>query len=121
MFFVDPHLRTPYTYQYNLNIEREIAKKLTMEIAYVGSSSHGLTGLKDINPFDPATLAGTPTRLLNETPGNTGGSFSFLPQFMNVANANYNALQLSLRQQSTSIPRAGNHVLHAGLYLRPFH
>ncbi|HEU4414613.1 MAG TPA: carboxypeptidase regulatory-like domain-containing protein [Candidatus Angelobacter sp.] len=107
VFFVDPHLRTPYTYQYNLNIEREIANKLTMEIAYVGSSSHGLTGLKDINPFDPATLATTPTRILNETPGNTADSFSFLPQFMNVANANYNALQVSLRQQSAKVPVLG--------------
>ncbi|MGC2698224.1 MAG: carboxypeptidase regulatory-like domain-containing protein [Candidatus Angelobacter sp.] len=108
VFFVDPHLRTPYTYQYNLNIEHEIARKLTVAAAYVGSSSHGLTGLKDIDPFDPATLAGTPTRLLNETPGNTGGSFSFLPQFMNVANANYNALQLSVRQQAASVPVLGS-------------
>jgi hypothetical protein len=109
VFFVDPHLRTPYTYQYNLNIEREIAKKLTVQAAYVGSSSHGLTGLKDINPFDPATL-GTPnpTRILNETPGNTSSSFSFLPQFMNVANANYNALQLSLRQQTANVPMLGS-------------
>lgn len=99
VFFVDPHLGTPYTYQYNLSIERELTKKMTLEAAYVGSSSHGLTGLKDINPFDPATLAGTPTRFLNETPGNTISSLGFLPQFMNIANANYNALQLSLKQQ----------------------
>lgn len=108
VFFVDPHLRTPYTYQYNLSIEHELARKLTAEAAYVGSSSHGLTGLKDINPFDPATLSTNPTRILNETPGNTPDSFSFLPQFMNVANANYNALQLSLRQQGVKVPMLGS-------------
>jgi hypothetical protein len=109
VFFVDPNLRTPYTYQYNLSVEREIARRLTFETAYVGSSSHGLTGLKDINPCDLTTS--TPTtcnRILNETPGNTSGSFSFLPQFMNVANANYNALQLSLRQQQASVPLLGS-------------
>jgi hypothetical protein len=105
VFFVDPHLRTPYTYQYNLSIEREIARKTTLEAAYVGSSSHGLTGLKDINAFDPATLGGTPTRFLNEKAG--ADAFGFLPQFMNVANANYNALQLSLREQPTEIRYLG--------------
>ena len=112
VFFVDPHLRTPYTYQYNLSIERELARKMTFEAAYVGSSSHGLTGLKDINPFDPATLSSAaPQRILNETPGNNpnpGGSIGFLPQFMNVANATYNALQLSLRQQQSTVPVLGS-------------
>lgn len=112
VFFVDPNLRTPYVYQYNLSIERELARKMTFEAAYVGSSSHGLTGLKDVNPFDPATLnSGTPQRILNETPGNNpnpGGSIGFLPQFMNIANANYNALQLSLKQQQTSVPFLGS-------------
>jgi len=129
VFFVDPNLRTPYTYQYNLSVEHELARKLTVSAAYVGSSSHGLTGLKDINPFDPKTLSSpNPQRFLNEIQGNfpaftnpdpngvtppgfnpalSGGSLGFLPQFMNVANANYNALQLSLRQQSTPVPVLG--------------
>ncbi|HTD21195.1 MAG TPA: carboxypeptidase regulatory-like domain-containing protein [Terriglobales bacterium] len=109
VFFVDPHLRTPYTYQYNLSIEHQLAGKLVAEAAYVGSSSHGLTGLKDINPFDPAALSrGIKIRILNETPGNVDGSLGFLPQFMNVANANYNALQVSLRQHPTSVPILGS-------------
>lgn len=107
VFFVDPHLRTPYTYQYNLSIEHELARKTTLELAYVGSSSHGLTGLKDINPFDPATLNTNPERFLNETPGNTPDSFGFLPEFMNVANANYNALQIALREQPREIRYIG--------------
>jgi len=78
---------------------------VAVEAAYVGSSSHGLTGLEDINPFNPAN-PGAPRRLDN-TPGNTPSSLGFLPQFMNVANANYNALQLSLKQQSSSVPVLG--------------
>ncbi len=107
VFFVDPHLRTPYTYQYNLSIEHEVARKTTVEVAYVGSSSRKLTALRDVNPFDLTTLSsGNPQRILNETPGNvladanTDGSFGFLNEFTNSANANYNALQLSLREQS---------------------
>jgi hypothetical protein len=114
VFFVDPHLRTPYTYQYNLSIEHEVARKTIVEAAYVGSSSRKLTALRDVNPFDPATLSSpNPQRVLNETPGNvpsdanTDGSFGFLNEFTNSANANYNALQLSLRKQATST-RLGN-------------
>ena len=114
VFFVDPHLRTPYTYQYNLSIEHEVARKTTVEAAYVGSSSRKLTALRDVNPFDPTTLSSAnPQRVLNETPGNvpsdanTDGSFGFLNEFTNSANANYNALQLSLRKQSSS-SRLGN-------------
>ncbi|HLJ26278.1 MAG TPA: carboxypeptidase regulatory-like domain-containing protein [Candidatus Angelobacter sp.] len=115
VFVVDPHLRTPYTYQYNLTIEHEVARKMTFEMAYVGSSSHGLTGLKDINPFDLSTLNNPiPQRILNERPGdlpataNFGGSFGSMPEFMNVVNANYNALQLSLRQQEAAVPVLGH-------------
>lgn len=117
VFFVDPHLRTPYTFQFNLSIEHEIARKTTFEAAYVGSQSRKLTALRDVNPFDPASVAaGNPQRVLNETPGNvladnvgftTAGSFGFLNEFTNSANANYNALQLSLRKQSSS-SRFGN-------------
>lgn len=117
VFFVDPHLRTPYTLQFNLSIEHELARKTTFEAAYVGSQSRKLTALRDVNPFDPASVAaGNPQRILNETPGNvladnvgftTAGSFGFLNEFTNSANANYNALQLSLRKQSSST-RLGN-------------
>jgi hypothetical protein len=114
---VDPHLKTPYTYQYNLSIEHQISNKLIARAAYVGSSSHGLTALVDINPFDPATLnSANPQRFLNEVPGNTlqnnatgfGGSFGQEDEFKNASNANYNSLQLSLTQQTTAVPLLGN-------------
>jgi hypothetical protein len=113
---VDPHLRTPYTYQYNLSIERQVSKKLVARAAYVGSSSHGLTTLVDINPYDPATLnSASPQRFLNERAGNTpqddangfGGSFGQEQEFKNASNANYNALQLSLTQQTSNVWKLG--------------
>src|SRR6266705_3004044 len=86
------HLRTPYIYQYNLSIQHEIRRNLIAEASYVGSSSHKLTDLVDRNPF----ILGTTHRVLNTAPGNTDGSFSFVDEFRNVANANYNSLQASL-------------------------
>jgi hypothetical protein len=92
VFFVEPHLRTPYIYQYNLSIQRELFKNLIAEVSYVGSASHKLTDLIDTNPF----ILGTTHRVLNTTPGNNDFSFSFLDEFRNVASANYNSLQASL-------------------------
>jgi hypothetical protein len=115
VYIVDPHLKTPYTYQYNLSLQHEIAPSTVLEASYVGSSSHGLTSLQDINPF----VLGTTERVLNLTPGNTSCldasgnsssgvdssltcSFADLPEFKNVANATYNSLQVSLTKQITN-------------------
>jgi Carboxypeptidase regulatory-like domain len=106
VYFVDPHLRTPYVYQYNLSLQHNLIADTVLEMNYVGSSSHGLTSLRDINPM----ILGTTTRGLDQSPGNsTCGTtvgilcFGQLPEFQNVANANYNALEASLtRQPKTS-------------------
>jgi Carboxypeptidase regulatory-like domain/TonB dependent receptor/TonB-dependent Receptor Plug Domain len=108
LFFVDPHLHTPYTYQYNLSVQRQLAPSLTFELNYLGSSSHGLTALQDINPF----VLGTTDRVLNLAPGDsscsdsTGGnpggadcSFAALYEFRNVVDADYNALTATLTKQ----------------------
>jgi hypothetical protein len=105
VYLVDPHLRTPYIYQYNLSLQRNVFADMVLEANYVGSSSHGLTSLKDINPM----ILGTTTRLLDQSPGNgTCGTvsgvlcFGQLPEFQNVSNANYNAFEASLTRQPKS-------------------
>jgi Carboxypeptidase regulatory-like domain/TonB-dependent Receptor Plug Domain len=109
IYLVDPHLRTPYVYQYNLSLQRNLFADVVLETNYVGSSSHGLTSLKDINPM----VLGTSNRVLNLAPGNaTCGPananqpicYSDLPEFQNVANANYNALETSLTREPKNSP-----------------
>ncbi len=110
IYLVDPHLKTPYTYQYNLSVQHEFAPHMAVEVSYVGSSSHGLTSLLDINPF----ILGTTDRVLNLVSGNStcadesGNSslttpatcsFATLPEFRNVSKASYNSLQASLTRQ----------------------
>ena len=104
---VDPHLKTPYTYQYNLSVQREITRGLTAEADYVGSSSHRLTGLQDINPF---ILGSNPAnRLLNSYPGTQPisapiPSYYIVDEFRNVGFQNYNSLQLALRKDVGNTP-----------------
>jgi hypothetical protein len=112
VYLVDPHLRTPYTYQYNLSLQHEVAPNTVLELSYVGSSSHGLTTLVDVNPF----VLGTTDRVLNLQPGtssctdddgnSTSGadpnafcSYAGLPEFKNLTKASYNSLQASLTRQ----------------------
>jgi hypothetical protein len=97
VFFVDRHLRTPYVYQYNLSLERGLAKNLLFEASYVGNSSHKLTSLVDANPF----ILGTTNRIFNTIPGNNSGSFSFLPEFRNVSNGAYSSLETSIQKQAS--------------------
>ncbi len=103
VYLDDPHLRTPHVYQYNLSLQRNLFADLILETNYVGSSGHGLTSLKDINPM----VLGSTNRLLDESSGNCGNyvlliCFGQLPEFQNVSHANYNALEASLTRQPKS-------------------
>jgi hypothetical protein len=112
VYLVDPRLRAPYTYQYNLSLQHEISHNLVAEVSYVGNTSHGLTSLQDINPYK----LGTTDQILNLTPGNSSCvdesgnsssgasssavcSYATLPEFKNVSEANYHSLQASLTRQ----------------------
>ncbi len=114
VYIVDPHLRTPYTYQYNLSLEHELAKSTTMDLTYVGSESHKLTSLVDINPFDLDNNSGV--RLLNEQNTTSiqncnagfGYCFADMPEFRNVADQNYNALEASITRQPTKTGPLGD-------------
>jgi hypothetical protein len=122
VYLVDPHIRTPYTYQYNLGVQHEIAKGTLMELTYVGSSSHKLTALQDINPMDPTTIfpvfdnsgqfvGNSGTRVINANPAldscnndpnnQYGMCYAYLPEFRNVGTQSYNALDTSVTRQMT--------------------
>jgi len=98
--FLDPHVRTPYIYQYNVSVQRQLGKSYTAEFSYVGSSSHKLTAQED---FDPVIL-GDPnaTRLLNAQPGlqNFGTQvYAVDIGTTNAINGNYNGLITSLTKR----------------------
>ncbi|HKS65697.1 MAG TPA: TonB-dependent receptor [Candidatus Acidoferrales bacterium] len=100
--FVDPHLKTPYIYQYNLSVQRQVTSGLMAEIGYAGSSSHKLLTWLDANPF----VLGTDTRVLNQ--GLASPNFGYLTTFAGVINANYNALLASLTERQVNVPYLGN-------------
>jgi hypothetical protein len=99
--FVNPHLKTPYIYQFNLSVQHQLANGLMAEVGYVGSSSHKLLTWLDANPFIP----GTTTRVLNQ--GSASPNFGYLTTFDGLNNANYNGLLASLTERETNVRYLG--------------
>lgn len=84
------NFHVPVTYDWNLTIEQEFAKKLSARIAYVGSHSNHLVADLEVNPARPGSAALQarrlyPNGLSNITQADMGG------------NANYNSLQSTLQ------------------------
>ncbi len=103
IFLVDPKLRTPYVFQYNLSVEQQLGTGLVFDIGYVGMDSHKLTALVDVNPYIP----GTNNRIYD--PGDpTNGIYSYLTEFQNVGKSNYNAFETSLTKRISNNRFLGN-------------
>ena len=49
IFGVSPNFQWPYTYQFNLSVQRQITTNFSMSVAYVGSLSHNLPLAVDLN------------------------------------------------------------------------
>jgi hypothetical protein len=110
VYFVDPHIRTPYIYQYNLSVQRELMRETVLEVSYMGSNSHKLTGLMDVSPM----ILGTKNRIFNVQPGldPKNPAFSYLLEFSNVGTAYYDSLVVGLNRRMTELGAIGKLDLH---------
>jgi len=63
VFAVTSDLRNPETYQWNLNVQRELPGRLIAEVAYVGTRGTRLFASEQLNPGVPDLVAGTDDRL----------------------------------------------------------
>jgi hypothetical protein len=86
-----PNFAPGYFQQWNLSIERQIAKGLVAQASYVGSKGTNLNGDITLNDYDPALRA----KVVQYIPQ----SF-FLDLRAKGFNSNYNSLQLSLRKDT---------------------
>ncbi len=102
--FVNPHLKTPYIYQYNLSVQHQLANGMMAELGYVGSSSHKLLTWVDQNPM----IRGTNIRVLNAIQGLPPNTYGYAPTFDGLNYANYNGMLASLTKRETEVPILGN-------------
>jgi hypothetical protein len=109
-FGVDPKMRTPYVQNFNLNVERQLGKKATVQVAYVGSKGTKLFQFLDINQPSQAqiTASDCPNGVATipcpggaitpaySVPRTYSGLF-YINQEKSSANSIYNSLQASFR------------------------
>jgi outer membrane receptor protein involved in Fe transport len=105
-FGVDPNLRTPYMQNFNLNLQQQIARKMVLEVGYVGSNGHKLLRTIDANQPTQAmiTAADLGCNCINDgtvprfyTSSSPSNSFYYLNYLQSASNSNYNSLQTSFR------------------------
>jgi hypothetical protein len=120
--------RIPYTEEYMLSLERELAANTLLSVSYVGSGAHRLLVLREANPGDPAlclslsqaseVTPGSPTcgpfgegnvyttaqnQTVDGTRGPLGANFGSDTDQATIGNSNYNSLQVSLSHKSRNL------------------
>ncbi len=126
--------RIPYTEEYMLSLERELAPDTVLSVNYVGTQGHRLLVLEEANPgnpslcvflSDPANLAPGQTpcgpfgedttyttssgRVYNGTRGPLGSNFGSDASQSTIGNSDYNALQVILRHSGKHLNVLGGY------------
>ena len=92
VFSVNQNFRTPYFYNYNLNIEKSFGNGMAVwQVGYVGSEGRKLSIMLDLNQngqYGPCPTAPTTCAFPN---------YAGINQLNSIGTSNYNALQTTLR------------------------
>ncbi len=117
-FGADQNLRTPYTQNFNLNVEQQLGKAM-LQVGYVGALGTKLFRFRDINQPSQAQITEydsscpiptVPASVFPNCPisgfdndsnvPRTYSNYFYINQEESSANSNYHALQISLRMNS---------------------
>lgn len=115
---IDPFIRTPYTYQYNLTFERSFFKNYVASVGYVGNRGRKLYAIEQVNPalgvpgFFPYAPGQTapPGATTPSTSGTNVNARRANPDFglgissqVAAGNSWYNSLQVNLSRRYASL------------------
>lgn len=87
--------RTPYTWEYLLNVQRDLGRDLVLEFGYLGSISRKLEFLRAVNESLPGTVGSPRTRAPYP-------NFGRIQLVDNSANAEYNSASIKLTKRFSS-------------------
>jgi hypothetical protein len=96
----DPRAITPNSWQWNLSVERELARNTTLSLGYVGNSGIHLTSMADLNAVPQANWlqgafsSGTALNALRPA-----DNFGTIGLFARGGHATYNSLQALFRSR----------------------
>src|SRR5262249_13693113 len=90
-FSVDPHMRTPYIQNFNLNVQQQLGSRAVLQVGYVGSKGTKLFQFLDINQPSQAqiTVADLGCNCINSygVPRAVSSNFFYLNQEKSSANS----------------------------------
>jgi hypothetical protein len=99
--------RTPYTWEYLLNVQRELSHNMVVEVGYLGSISRKLESLRSVNEALPGATGSVQSR----SPYPTFGRIQLVD---NATNAEYNSASITLTKRFS----AGFSILSSYTYAR---
>ncbi len=99
LFSVNHDLPDNYTYEYNLALQQQFTPTVSLQIAYVGSSSHKLIGRDLINQAHADVDPTHPTPIQGRRPFQGAADISITSA---IDQANYNALQVTGEKRYSS-------------------
>jgi hypothetical protein len=110
---VDPKDVTPYAQHWMASVERQFGSSMLASLSYVGTSTHHLLVLEEVNPADPAKcLALAATYAAGQSSTNCGpyneqaartqfpAAFGSVELQRTIANASYNALEATFTHRA---------------------
>jgi len=104
----DPDFKTPYSHQYNLNIQWEFKRNYLLEVGYVGTAGINLLTRRELNPAlligaNPSTGNTSDRRVFNQNHPDLaafgGPVFGNITNQETSANSNYNSLQATVSKR----------------------
>jgi hypothetical protein len=84
IFFTPRNFVTPYSQNWNLNLEQQLAKGFALQLGYIGSKGTKLVRLRDAN--QPDVNGNRPNQ-----------NYGYMDEFANLSSSVYHALQVTLR------------------------
>jgi hypothetical protein len=93
IFSINQKFRTPYNFNYSLNVEKSLSDSVLLTVGYVGSQGRRLLTLADIN--QPAL--GDPDTAQQRRPFSQFPNFGIINQIEGKGSSNYNSLQSTLK------------------------
>jgi outer membrane receptor protein involved in Fe transport len=105
IYFFDPRYKSPYTSQWSLGVEYELAKDTSMTIGYIGVKGTHLQRTRDINLLPPIPTqiqdASGNTFVFLRFPGRRFTNFGRISEFESSADSVYNGLTISINKRFT--------------------
>ncbi|HYM78027.1 MAG TPA: carboxypeptidase regulatory-like domain-containing protein [Candidatus Dormibacteraeota bacterium] len=100
VFSINQNFRTPYFYNYNLNVQKSFGNgKAVWQVGYVGSEGRKLSVMLNLNQFANTAFGGGNGVYFSQYPSFSCPGCS-INQLNSVGTSNYNALQTTLRLQA---------------------